>query len=143
MYRLGTSVACKGGGCVPRSGPNDMARIDRARPHLAPDRRGKGPELPSPEHTVDPLAAPMPPTTRLAEDPVVLPALDGVAVRLPDALKPRFRRAFPGTVWDRVLRLYLVTGPDARERVDAWLTKATRTAVAAPKAKAPPALRLI
>jgi hypothetical protein len=109
---------------------------------MAQDRRAPGPGLPSPDLAVDPLAKPMPPTTRLAEDPVVLPAVDGVAVRLPDALKPRFRRAFPGTVWDRELRLYLVTGPDARKRVDAWLAKTARTTVAAPKAKTPPVLRL-
>jgi hypothetical protein len=84
----------------------------------------------------------MPATTRLAEDPVVLPAVDGVAVRLPDALKPRFRKAFPEAAWDRVLRLYLVTGTCARERVDAWLAKIARTAVVMPKTKAPPALRL-
>ena len=84
----------------------------------------------------------MPPTTQMAEDPVVLPAADGVAVRLPHALKPRFRRAFPEAVWDRVLRLYLVTGLDARGRVDAWLSKAARTPVAVPKAKPLPALRL-
>lgn len=84
----------------------------------------------------------MPPTTRLAEEPVVLPAADGVAMRLPDALKTRFRRAFADAVFDRTLRVYLVAGPDARGRVDAWLTKVARTPTPAPRTKAPPKLRL-
>jgi hypothetical protein len=126
---------------VPRSGPDNAARITRARPYLAQERRAQAPEAPSADHG-DPLAKPMPATTRLAEDPVVLPTVNGVAIRLPDALKSRFRRACPHTAWDRVLRLYIVSGPDARTQVEAWLVRVARTTIVAPKAKAPPTLRL-
>lgn len=122
-----------------RSDPGDETCASQARP--ASPRARRAAALLS-DHRSDPLARPMPATTRLAEDPVLLPMPDGVAVRLPEALKPRFRRGFPGAIWNPECRLYLVGGHDARKRVEAWLARIARKAVAPSKAKAPPPLRL-
>lgn len=98
--------------------------------------------VPPSEDGLDRLLQPMPATTRLAEDPLILPALDGVAVRLPDSLKTGFKKAFPEAVWSRPHRLYLVTGTGAKSRVEAWLAKAARRPSTQGKAKPPPPLRL-
>lgn len=124
-----------------RSDPGDDAGTGRTRTSTARVQARKAGRLPpSPAH--DPLASPTPATTRLAEEPVLLPTVDGAAVRLPAGLKARFKRAFPASVWDPRTPLYLVTGPQARQRLETWLAKDARQPVAAPKAKAPPPLRL-